>query len=192
MKKTNMSKRVRIMETLDMYKHSTRQMTRKDRDASNVTELALHLVQSVIDAAVTFVEEAKNPIKNIKWITHGAFTAERGRREIERFILTWEHQDRWVHHTEFIQREDWIHSFHYIYHVQWSPGSARIPVPRTSASAFFTIKITKSKPPDAPIDVSYIFEGQSLVQRPGMLRFRENWLREIVESKHILLESVPF
>ncbi|XP_004685993.1 PREDICTED: A-kinase anchor protein 14 [Condylura cristata] len=171
---------------------ATSQMIRKGIDTSNVTEVALYIVESVIDSAVTMLEEAKNPIKNIKWITHGEFTAERGRNEIERFILTWEYRDRWAHHTEFIQREDWIHSFHYIYCVEWSPATARRPVPRVSASAFFTIKITKNKPPDSPIDVSYIFEGQSLVQRPGMIRFRENWLREIVECKHILLESLPF
>ncbi|ELV10828.1 A-kinase anchor protein 14 [Tupaia chinensis] len=61
-----------------------------------------------------------------------------------------------------------------------------------SAACFFTIKISKGKPPSAPIDVSYIFEGQELVHRPGMSRFREKWLRDIIEAKHVLLESIPF
>ncbi|KAF3812596.1 hypothetical protein GH733_019398, partial [Mirounga leonina] len=29
----------------------------------------------------------EKPIKNIKWVTHGEFTAERGRKQIEEFIL---------------------------------------------------------------------------------------------------------
>lgn len=33
-----------------------------------------------------FAEEDKNIIKNIKWLTHGEFTAERGRRQIQLFI----------------------------------------------------------------------------------------------------------
>lgn len=34
-----------------------------------------------------FFAEAEQPITNIKWITHGEFTAERGRKQIEEFVL---------------------------------------------------------------------------------------------------------
>uniref|UniRef100_A0A8C5YB30 Uncharacterized protein n=1 Tax=Microcebus murinus TaxID=30608 RepID=A0A8C5YB30_MICMU len=94
------------------------------QDDSKVTAIALAIVKDVIDAAVKFVEDADNPIKNIKWITHGEFTAERGRKQIEQFVL------------------------------------------------------------DAPIDVSY------LVHRPGMIRFREKWPRDIIDAKNILIESI--
>jgi A-kinase anchor protein 14 len=30
--------------------------------------------------------EARNPIKNIKWLTHGEFTPEKGRKQIEKFV----------------------------------------------------------------------------------------------------------
>lgn len=60
---------------------------------------------------------------------------------------TWEYQDRWVHYTQFIEREDRIHSYHYIYCVRWSIPTAKRPMPPVTASAFFTIKITKNKPP---------------------------------------------
>lgn len=34
-----------------------------------------------------FLAEAEKPTKSIKWITHGEFTAERGRKQIEEFVL---------------------------------------------------------------------------------------------------------
>ncbi|XP_014652132.1 PREDICTED: A-kinase anchor protein 14 [Ceratotherium simum simum] len=160
----NVAKRVRFWDTVDAKKSPSRQMTAEE-DKSNVTELALALVNRAVTAAIKAVEEAENPIKNIKWITHGEFTAERGRRQIEEFVLTWEYQDCWVHYTDFIKREDLIHSFRYIYSVRWSLPTAQRPMLQVSASAHFSIKINKNKPPDAPIDVSYVFEGQSLVHR---------------------------
>ena len=143
-------------------------------------------------AAVEMVEEARNPIKNIKWLTHGEFTPEKGRKQIEKFVSTWEFQNRWVYYADFIEKKDLIHSYHYIYRVRWSAPTAVRPMARVSANALFTIKFNKSKPADMPVDVSYIFENSELLQRPGEMRFREQWLRDITETKHILLESIPF
>ncbi|MBZ3875578.1 A-kinase anchor protein 14 [Sciurus carolinensis] len=60
---------------------------------------------------------------------------------------TWEYQSRWVHYTEFIKKEELNHSIRYIYCVRWSIPTAQVPIPRVSAAAYFTIKITKTKPP---------------------------------------------
>ncbi|XP_005641802.2 A-kinase anchor protein 14 isoform X1 [Canis lupus familiaris] len=187
-KKMDETKHVKIQD-MDVEKSPISQET---EDNANVNELALELAKNVVTTAVKTVEDAENPIKNINWITHGEFTAERGRKQIEEFVLTWEYQDCWVHCTEFIEREDLVHSYHYIYCVHWSNPTANIPIAQVSASAYFTIKITKNKPPDMPIEVSYIFEGLSLVHRPGQTRFREKWLRDTIEAKNILMESIPF
>ncbi|XP_032958757.1 A-kinase anchor protein 14-like [Rhinolophus ferrumequinum] len=105
---------------------------------------------------------------------------------------TWEYQDHWVHYTKLIETKDMVHSFYYIYSVRWSIPTANTPMALGSASVYFTIKVNKNKPPDAPIDVSYIFEGQSLVHRPGMTYFQEKWLWELIEAKPILMQSIPF
>nr|XP_012594639.1 A-kinase anchor protein 14 isoform X2 [Microcebus murinus] len=76
-KKMNEPKNVKIQKTVKL----------DGQDDSKVTAIALAIVKDVIDAAVKFVEDADNPIKNIKWITHGEFTAERGRKQIEQFVL---------------------------------------------------------------------------------------------------------
>ncbi|KAM7045361.1 A-kinase anchor protein 14 [Molossus nigricans] len=164
-----------------------------DTEDSNVIELALHLAKRAIAAAVKIVEEDDEYIiKNVDWLTHGEFTPEKGRRQIEEFVLTWEYQDRWVHYTKLIETRDLVHSFHYIYSVRWSVPTSQTPTAFSSAFAFFTIKFNKNKPPDAPVEVSYFFEGQSLLHRPGMTRFREKWVRDMVEAKHIIMKSFPF
>ncbi|CAK7312669.1 A-kinase anchor protein 14 [Vulpes lagopus] len=170
-KKMDGTKHVKIQD-MDVDKSPISQET---EDNGNVNELALELAKNVVTTAVKTVEDAENPIKNINWITHGEFTAERGRKQIEEFVLTWEYEDCWVHCTKFIEREDLVHSYHYIYCVHWSNPTANIPIAQVSASTYFTIKITKNKPPDMPIEVSYIFEGLSLVHRnQDRLAFEKN------------------
>ncbi|XP_008705199.2 A-kinase anchor protein 14 [Ursus maritimus] len=63
------------------------QGTDREDDNGNVNELALALVKRAIHAALKTLEEAEQPITNINWITHGEFTAERGRKQIEEFVL---------------------------------------------------------------------------------------------------------
>lgn len=191
-KKMKRTKHVRFQEEVNVAKETTSQ-TADTQDTSSVTEVALALAKDVIAAAVQSVKEAENPIKNIDWVTHGEFTAETGRKQIEQFVLKWEYHSRWVHYTDFLRREDMGHSiFHYIYCVRWSIPTAQIPIAQITAGVYFTIKIHKKKPPDTPIDVSYVFEGQSLVHRPGMIRFREKWLRDIIEAKCILINPNMF
>ncbi|XP_021541021.1 A-kinase anchor protein 14 [Neomonachus schauinslandi] len=180
------------IQKLDVDPSPTRQETDTEEDNGDLNELALAVVKSAVSAAVKTVAEEEKPIKNIKWVTHGEFTAERGHKQIEEFILTWEYQNRWVYYIEFIEREDLVHSYHYNYCVRWSIPTAKKPMPQVTASAYFTIKIIKNKPLDMPIEVFYIFEGLSLVHRPGMTRFQEKWLRDIIEAKNTLMESISF
>ncbi|XP_057351830.1 A-kinase anchor protein 14-like isoform X4 [Manis pentadactyla] len=186
----DVTKSVKTQTKIDVDESPTSQTTATE-DYSNLTETALASVNRAVTDAVKAVEEAENPIKNITWITHSEFTEERGREQIEEFILTWEHQDNWLHYTELIERKDLIHSFHYIYCVRWSIPTASRPVTQVSAAAFFTIKVFKSKP-DIPIEVSYIFEDHSLVHRPGMTCFQGKWPKDITESKNTLMESIDF
>uniref|UniRef100_A0A8D0NHD8 Uncharacterized protein n=1 Tax=Sus scrofa TaxID=9823 RepID=A0A8D0NHD8_PIG len=84
-KKMEVKKSVRFREDVNVDKGSTSQMT-DTKDTSDINELALALAKHAIDAAVKSVEEAEHPVKNINWITHGEFTAERGCKQIEEFV----------------------------------------------------------------------------------------------------------
>ncbi|XP_069923194.1 A-kinase anchor protein 14 [Oryctolagus cuniculus] len=187
----DMIKRDKSQRTVAVNMDSERQ-NKMNEAKQNLTEVALRVVDNVIKAAARSVEEAANPIRNIKWITHGEFTVEEGHKQIDQFVATWEFNNYWVHYTKFVEKKDLIHSFHYIYHVYWSVPTALRPVAKVSALAYFTIKFNKSKPPDMPVDVLYFFEGSSLIHRPGMSQFREQWLDDIIEAKHVLLKMIHF
>uniref|UniRef100_A0ABI0NKQ5 A-kinase anchoring protein 14 n=3 Tax=Bos TaxID=9903 RepID=A0ABI0NKQ5_BOVIN len=125
----NVTKNVKFEKEANEDKGSTSQaMATEDK----TTKIALTLAKDAITAAVKSAEEAENPVKNIDWITHGEFTEEKGRQQVEEFVL------------------------------------------------------------DTPIDVSYVFEGHSLVHRPGEIRFREKWLRDIIEAKYVLMNPNIF
>ncbi|XP_037677720.1 A-kinase anchor protein 14-like isoform X2 [Choloepus didactylus] len=191
-KKMDAIKNIQSQNKMEVNTHSSQQATMDKEYNRKLDELALALAENAISAAIKTVEEAENPVKNIKWITHGEFTVETGRTQIEEFISTWEFQDCWVHYTEFVRREDLVHTFHYIYCVRWSVATARRPMARVTAAVHFIIKIVKSKPADSPIDVFYVFEAHTLIHRPGTTRFREKWLRDIIDAKHVLMESITF
>ncbi|XDB66439.1 hypothetical protein ABFV05_020055 [Capra hircus] len=190
-KKMNVTKNVKFEKEANEDKASTSQAMATE-DPQDITKIALTLAKDAITAAVKSAEEAENPVKNIDWITHGEFTEEKGRQQVEEFVLNWEYQDRWEHYTEFLRKEDAFHSFYYIYCVRWSIPTARRPIAQITASVYFTIKVNKNKPLDTPIDVSYVFEGHSLVHRPGVIRFREKWLRDIIEAKYVLMNPSIF
>uniref|UniRef100_A0A2K6P846 A-kinase anchoring protein 14 n=1 Tax=Rhinopithecus roxellana TaxID=61622 RepID=A0A2K6P846_RHIRO len=105
----------------------------QDKDYEDkLTQAALALVEDVISYAVKIVEEEQNPLKNIKWMTHGEFTVEKGRKQIDEYFS------------------------------------------------------------DAPIGVFYVGDHQALVHRPGMVRFRENWQKNLTDAKHSFMESFSF
>ncbi|XP_068819207.1 A-kinase anchor protein 14 [Capricornis sumatraensis] len=174
----NVTKNVKFEKEANEDKASTSQAMATE-DPQDITKIALTLAKDAITAAVKSAEEAENPVKNIDWITHGEFTEEKGRQQVEEFVLNWEYQDRWKHYTEFLRKEDMFHSFYYIYCVRWSIPTARRPIAQITASVYFTIKVNKNKPLAVPT-------------RPGEIRFREKWLRDIIEAKYVLMNPNIF
>jgi len=129
---------------------------------------------------------------NIKWLTIEEFTISNGIKKIEDFIKTWERGSSWLHYTEFLNEDICTNSKRYRYKVQWSIPTRRNPIPRATASVYFTIELSTVKPRTFPVNVYYIFEATQLVHRPGKSRFREQWLKDIVDSKILLMENVQF
>ncbi|XP_063102409.1 A-kinase anchor protein 14 isoform X2 [Cavia porcellus] len=143
-----------------------RNVTDAEKDDETMMNAAVTVTEDIIKLAAQSLEDKiKHCTEQIQWITHGEFTAENGQRQIQELISACEYHLGWSYSTEFMRKEDVDHSFHYIYRVSWSLSTAQLPMARVYAIAYFTIKIKKNKPPDAPIDVSYVFEDQALVQR---------------------------
>ncbi|XP_065056601.1 A-kinase anchor protein 14-like [Rhopilema esculentum] len=131
-------------------------------------------------------------IPNIKWLTGKEFTIEAGKNKIDEFLKTWERDAGWLYCIDYLGKEEHDCDFRYRYKVMWSIPTRRKPIPRATASVYFTMKVNKFKPKTFPVDVYYIFETNTLVHRPGECRFQQKWLKDIIDSKIILIDGVKF
>ncbi|XP_005410484.1 PREDICTED: A-kinase anchor protein 14 [Chinchilla lanigera] len=193
--KKSKSRRVVIIDEKSPVKVTTKD-TRDNRnvtdteDKETLAKAALTIVEDVLKAAVQSVGETKPCARKIKWITHGEFTAEKGQKQIQEFLSTCKFRIGWAFRTEFMRKEDVIHSFYYIYRVGWSLSSAQLPIAKVYTIAYFTVKINKNKPPEAPVDISFVFEDQTLVQRPDSICFQEGTLMNVIEAKYLLINAI--
>ncbi|XP_056665711.1 A-kinase anchor protein 14 isoform X1 [Monodelphis domestica] len=105
---------------------------------------------------------------------------------------TWEFHESWLHWSDYLDKEDLEFSVRYHYRVRWSIPTSRKPIPRATACVYFLIEISKIKPTTLPVEVFYVLESNRYIHRPGKSRFREKWLKDIIESKIILMNSIGF
>ncbi|KAM9127243.1 A-kinase anchor protein 14 [Pangshura tecta] len=105
---------------------------------------------------------------------------------------TWEFHESWLHWSDYLQEEELKYSRRYHYRVRWSIPTRRKPIPRATACIYFIMEISKIKPPTLPVEVFFILESNRLIHRPGQCRFREKWLKDIIENKRILMDSITF
>ncbi|XP_042681397.1 A-kinase anchor protein 14 isoform X1 [Centrocercus urophasianus] len=135
--------------------------------------------------------EAEYAVRNIQWTTCEDFSVERGQQQIEEYISqTWELHKSWLHCSEFLWEEDLQYSKKYHYRVLWSIPTRRKPIPLATASTYFVIEISKIKPATLPVEVFFFLESSRLIHRPEHCRFREKWLKDIIENKIILRERL--
>lgn len=150
-------------------------------------------VSSVKDYDTLLCRETEEfEIPNIDWLTIANFTVEKGKEKISEFVKTWNYEKSWLYCIDFLKEDDDKYSKKYRYQVRWSVPTRRKPIPRATACVYFTIDVSKIKPGEYPIDVYYVFEANRLVHKPGESRFRERWLKDIIESKVMMMEAVTF
>jgi len=130
-----------------------------------------------------------NDTPNITWPTIGEFNIQKGKEKIEEYIKTWQIGENWLYWIDYLCEDIFAYSKRYRYKVQWSVPTRRKPIPRATASVYFTVNISSVKPQHFPSNVFYIFETSKLVHIPGKSRFREKWLKDIIESKVLLMET---
>ncbi|POI31975.1 hypothetical protein CIB84_004274 [Bambusicola thoracicus] len=177
----------------------------KENENAAIEKAAHTIVKKVIRAAQECYlnnvqkEEAEYTARNIQWTTCENFTVERGLQQIEEYISTeyalfvqqtWELHKSWLHCSEFLWEEDLQYSKKYHYRVLWSIPTRRKPIPLATASTYFVIEISKIKPVILPVEVFFFLESSRLIHRPEHCRFREKWLKDIIENKIILRERL--
>ncbi|XP_047118253.1 A-kinase anchor protein 14-like [Schistocerca piceifrons] len=76
--------------------------------------------------------------------------------------------------------------------VKWSVPNMMYPVPPAVASVFFTMELSRIKPLDCPVTVTYIFEGSKLKHSPGDTPFPLKWVWDIIWNKVQLFKTLSF
>lgn len=141
---------------------------------------------------IPVVMEDDYEIQNIEWLTIEEFSENRAEEKIHEFIKTWDYQDSWQYCIDYLGEDQHEFDMRYRFRVRWSIPTRRKPIPRATACIYFTFEVSKIKPKDHPVEVYYVFETHRLVHRPGQSRFREKWLKDIIESKVIMMEAINF
>nr|XP_020634299.1 A-kinase anchor protein 14 isoform X1 [Pogona vitticeps] len=170
-----------------------------DGDLEAIKEKALLIVTNAIQGATDAVgnlqkEEAgaKYEVPDIAWMKCQDFTIGKGLLQIEEYMRTWELHESWLHWTNYLGEEELEYSMRYHYRVRWSIPTCRKPIPRATACVYFVIEISKVRPSTLPVEVFFIVETNKLIHRPGKSRFKEKWLKEVIESKISLMETIYF
>ncbi|XP_036432694.1 A-kinase anchor protein 14 [Colossoma macropomum] len=129
---------------------------------------------------------------NIDWVSCGEFTIERGRAQIEEYMRTWEVHPNWLFSVQFLQEKELKFKRQFHYRALWSLPTRRSPVPRGTAAVYFIIETSKIKAQTLPVEVRFVVESTRTLHVPGKTRFREKWLKDVIESKALLLDAVDF
>lgn len=172
-----------------------------DNSSRNTIVLrANELVKNVIETAQSVVgcrpveQDAISDykMKNIDWVTCKDFTVDIGEKQIKEYISTWEIHSSWLFNLEFVQETELEYHKQYHYRAQWSIPTRRSPIPRGTACVYFVVEISKIKPQTLPVEVYFYVESNRLAHRPGQTRFREKWLKDVIDSKAFLQDTVNF
>ncbi|WAR27458.1 AKA14-like protein [Mya arenaria] len=140
----------------------------------------------------TFAREDDFVIDNIAWLAIGDFSVEMAESKINEFIKTWKYDNSWLYCVDYLGKDEHEFDTRHRFRVRWSVPTRRKPIPRATACVYFTFQVSKIKPKSHPVEVFYVFETNRLVHKPGESRFREKWLKDIIESKVIMMQALTF
>ncbi|XP_059367892.1 A-kinase anchor protein 14 [Carassius carassius] len=159
-----------------------------ETDVNNISETVTAVEMDSANNA-----HCEHTIKNIDWIPCKDFTIKIGEQQIRHYMDTWEiEQPGWLYNLRFLQETELEFKTQYQYEVKWSIPTPSAPIPRVTASVYFTIEISKIKPDTRPVDVHFLVEANRSKHSPGQTRFREKWLMNVIESKTLLTDTVDF
>ncbi|CAF2381456.1 unnamed protein product [Rotaria sp. Silwood2] len=152
------------------------------------------------DRFVILENEAKTKGQtSVRWPSIAEFTnAKIGVEKINEYIeKEWKtspggYDSSWLYAIDFVEQKSLEFNDLYIYRVCYSIPTRRQPIPRQTVSIYFTIDVSKVKPKNTTVQVSFVFETMRIVYHPGEFRFRQNWLQDIVLLKEKMIKNIDF
>ncbi|CAH8441169.1 unnamed protein product [Schistosoma mattheei] len=112
------------------------------------------------------------PIPNIQWPTIEEFTPKLGLEKIEKYVKCWEISDKWLYCVDILPIMELKNETLHKYRVKFSLPSRRSPIPKSTVSVYFTLRISRIKPKNSAILVYYQVETFRSIQmscRPVLL-----------------------
>lgn len=107
--------------------------------ASLATALVDEIIDSAVEKLISLEKEREECVleeaENIDWPTGADFTQEVGLKSVEEFIGRWPLHDSWKYCINYLG----VDGERYQYQVLWSIPTRRKPVPRATASVYFTL-----------------------------------------------------
>ncbi|VDP38603.1 unnamed protein product [Schistosoma margrebowiei] len=86
------------------------------------------------------------PIPNIQWPTIEEFTPKLGLEKIEKYVKCWEISDKWLYCVDILPIVELKNETLHKYRVKFSLPSRRSPIPKSTVSVYFTLRISRIKP----------------------------------------------
>ena len=126
------------------------------------------------------------------WLSRKDFTLEAAIAQIDSFILNWKRQSDWLYCIDFVEQIDEVYFTDYKFRVRWSIPKPSRPIPKASASVYFTFKVLKKMPADTPSKVLIKYETNTQESDSQDFVFREYNLTRILNAKEKLLRSQAF
>ncbi|GAA6066755.1 A-kinase anchor protein 14 [Tachysurus ichikawai] len=160
-----------------------------------VSELVKSVLDSVLSTDICTQPDRKQhdfEIRNIDWVVCKDFTISVGKKQIEEYMRTWEVDPKWLFSVKFLQETELEFENQFLYRALWSIPTTRCPIPKNTAFVYFTITISKIKPNTMPVIVTFQVEASQTVHVPGKTRFREKWLKDVIENKTLLMDTITF
>ncbi|CAF1140405.1 unnamed protein product [Rotaria sordida] len=135
----------------------------------------------------------------VRWPTIAEFTNENiGIEKITEYIeKEWKTtpggQDAcWLYAIDFLEKKSLEFNDLYIYRVRYSIPTRRQPIPRQTVSIYFTLDVSKVKPKNTSIQVSFVLETMRLIHYPDTFRFRQTWLENTILLKEKMTNGIDF
>lgn len=128
----------------------------------------------------------------MNWLSRQDFTQESAIQQIDTYIRQWNRHDEWLYCIDFVSKNDSNYFTEYTFRVRWSIPKDDRPIPKASASVYFTYKLLKNMPKSTQSQVNIRYECNTNSSDSSGFKFNEACLYRILDCKAKSLEGQVF
>lgn len=126
------------------------------------------------------------------WLSKKTYSESLAIQQIDDYIRPWARNPEWLYCIDFVAKRELSYSEEYTFRVRWSIPKPGQPIPKASASVYFTFKLLKNMPEDIPASVNIKYECNTQDSDSQRFAFQEGCLHRILEMKERSLRGQVF